>query len=105
MCGSLVVDGGEERGGATHQLVVRLGGAGCDWPSRAWRAEVIGGAGGGASAREGKWKMEMGPSRKGLRHSTTAGLARGLGLELAWAGWLGWGWGWKGGRTLNWNWN
>lgn len=42
----------------------------------------------------GRW--EMGPGRKGLRHSTTAGLARGSGLELARAGWLGWGWGWRG---------
>lgn len=45
--------------------------------------------------------MEMGPSRKGLRHSTTAGLARGLGLELAWAGWLaGLGLGLEGGTDV-----
>lgn len=60
---------------------------------RGLEAEVTGGGAGERERENGK--MEMGPRRKGLRHSTTAGLARGLGLELA--GWLaGLGLGWRG---------
>lgn len=78
--------GGKRGEGRTISWVVRLGGALCDW-LLGLEAEVIGGARVGVQEKNGRWK--------GLRHSTTtAGLARGLGLELA--GWAGLGLGWRG---------
>lgn len=98
MCGSLVVDGGEERGGATHQLVVRLGGAGCDWPYWAWRAEVIGGAGGGSECKRGKMEDGNGAKQKRAKTLDHCRLSSGFG---AWAGWLaGLGLGLEGGTDV-----
>jgi len=76
---------GDHQDHQDHQLVVRLGGALCDWPLGVLEAEVIGGEQGECEKENGR--RDMGSRRKGLRHLSTAGLARGLG---AWAGWTGW---------------
>lgn len=82
--------GGKREGRGHHQLVWSAWGERAVIGFRGLEAEVIGGGAGERERENGK--MEMGPRRKGLRHSTTAGLARSLGLELA--GWAGAGLGW-----------